>query len=259
MPTVGVRVREQVTCPEAKCRYQQAGENEKCKKCERTLKGVKRKWYVFVAHAGKRKAKCVGNEAAARDVARKIEAKLSLGDLGILEDKPVVPTIEEVGKKWLDYIRSIRRETTAERYQNALDLHILPRFGDRPIDSIKRPEIKDFLVQKVNDGYAKGSVALMKDILSGVFTHAWDAELIESNPVTGIWKRLNIEKDDDAEVGALTPEEANLFLETCEEHYREHFPFFQTAIYTGLRLGELLGAKCRAPDIPSGARRFLCR
>jgi len=86
----------------------------------------------------------------------------------------------------------------------------------RPVDSIKRPEIKDFLVQKVNDGYAKGTVALMKDVLSGIFTHAWEAELIESNPVTGIWKRLNLESDAEGDIEAFTPEEANLFLETCE-------------------------------------------
>ena len=30
---MGVRVREQVTCPQPKCRYQQAGESEQCKKC----------------------------------------------------------------------------------------------------------------------------------------------------------------------------------------------------------------------------------
>jgi len=176
---------------------------------------------------------------------------LSLGDLGILEEKSVVPTVKEVGKKWLDYIRSIRRETTAERYQNAMDLHILPNFGERPINSIKRPEIKDFLLQKVNEGYSRGSVALMKDVLSGVFTHAWDAELIESNPVTGIWKRLKLAKDAEAEVEALTPEEANLFLETCREHYSEYFPFFQTATYTGLRLGELLGVKWGDVDFNS--------
>jgi len=127
---MGVRVREMVTCPQPKCRYQQAGENEECKKCGKSLKGVKRKWYVYTAHGGKRKAKCVGSENAARKVADKVQAKLSLDDFGILDEKPVVPTVEEVGKKWLDYIRSVRRETTVERYENAMDLHVLPRFGE---------------------------------------------------------------------------------------------------------------------------------
>ena len=38
---------------------------------------------------------------------------------------------------------------------------------------------------------------------------------------------------------------------TCEEHYSDYFPFFQTSIHTGLRLGELLGVKWGDVDFKS--------
>ena len=44
------------------------------------------RWYVFVNYEGKRKAKCVGTRAAAEKVKTVLEAKLALGDLGIMSD-----------------------------------------------------------------------------------------------------------------------------------------------------------------------------
>ena len=47
------------------------------------------KWYVFINHQGKRKAKCVGDsKKAALEVKRKLEAKLTLGEFDLLDDKP---------------------------------------------------------------------------------------------------------------------------------------------------------------------------
>jgi len=47
------------------------------------------KWYVFINHHGQRKAKCVGDsKKAAEEVKRKLEAKLTLGEYVIAQDKP---------------------------------------------------------------------------------------------------------------------------------------------------------------------------
>ena len=47
------------------------------------------KWYVFINHQGRRKAKCVGDsKRAAEEVKRKLEAKLTLGDVGLLDAAP---------------------------------------------------------------------------------------------------------------------------------------------------------------------------
>ncbi len=60
------------------------------------------KWYVFINHQGKRKAKCVGDsKKAAEEVKRKIEARLTLGDFDLLDDKPKVPTFQEYAETWL--------------------------------------------------------------------------------------------------------------------------------------------------------------
>jgi predicted nucleotidyltransferase len=45
------------------------------------------KWYVYLNYHGKRKAKCVGvSRQVAEEVRRKLEARLALGDTGVLFD-----------------------------------------------------------------------------------------------------------------------------------------------------------------------------
>ncbi len=45
-------------------------------------------WWIFIDHRGRRKAKKIGRDKkVALGVAKKIEAKLTLGDLGLIEKK----------------------------------------------------------------------------------------------------------------------------------------------------------------------------
>ena len=57
-------------------------------------KGLGTRW-IYIDHQGKRKAKQVGDKKLALEAARKIEAKLTLGDVGITEDKSKVPTFRD--------------------------------------------------------------------------------------------------------------------------------------------------------------------
>ena len=45
------------------------------------------KWWIFIDHNGKRKAKCIGDKRAAGQVAEKIQAKLALGDPPLTEEQ----------------------------------------------------------------------------------------------------------------------------------------------------------------------------
>ena len=60
------------------------------------------KWYVFINHKGKRKAKCVGDsKRAAEEVKRKLEAKLTLGDVGVLDAAPRSVAFADHAEQWL--------------------------------------------------------------------------------------------------------------------------------------------------------------
>jgi hypothetical protein len=51
-------------------------------------------WRIFIGHQGKRRAKKVGDKKLAMDAAKKIQPKLTLGDVGIVQEQPKVPTLE---------------------------------------------------------------------------------------------------------------------------------------------------------------------
>ena len=74
------------------------------------------KWYVFINHQGKRKAKCVGDsKRAAEVVKRKLEAKLILGEFalenekqryqlwGSMQTRGLPPTLHIIAKNPLTY------------------------------------------------------------------------------------------------------------------------------------------------------------
>ena len=63
-------------------------------------------WWVFINHQHRRKAKRIGigkeGKSAANRAAAKIQAKLALGDVGILDDQTpqAIPTFEAVALEW---------------------------------------------------------------------------------------------------------------------------------------------------------------
>lgn len=70
-----------------------------------------------------------------------------------------------------------------------------------------------------------------------------DEEIIATNPVTGIFKHLKLERDRKLSKDPLTYEEVDLFLECCQKHFADYYGFLLCAFRTGMRLGELLALK----------------
>src|SRR5262245_57666376 len=102
------------------------------------------KWYVFINHQGRRKAKCVGDsKRAAEEVKRKLEAKLTLGEFAIDEEKPAVPPLGQYAEQWLGtYAMQNCKESTYTRYAGVVRNHLLPVFGATPLTEITREAIK---------------------------------------------------------------------------------------------------------------------
>jgi integrase len=200
-------------------------------------------WWVFIDHQGNRKAKKIGRDKKlAQEVAKKIAAKLTLGDMGITEDKPIIPLFKDYAELWLHgYIKGLRRHSTFTRYQDILTRYIYPAIGGRLLSEIRRGEIRDLLLKLHRNGLSKPTIALVKDVISGPLAFAVDEELIPVNPTVGITKRLQLGRDKKSAVEPLTGDEVHLFLSTCQTKDPGHYPFFMCAFRTGMRLGELLG------------------
>jgi integrase len=206
------------------------------------LKQIGKSWYAFINHKGIRKCKRIGRDkGTAQEVAKKLEARLALGEFKMEGVKPI---FKEYAEGWLrKEIEPVKRASTTRRYSDLLTKYIYPAIGSIPLDRITRADVKQFLLTKHGEGFSKSSLALMKDVISGPLNSAIDAEIIETNPTRGIIKGLGIKREKKESLDPLNKGEVELFLHACLKHFGEYYPFFLCAFRTGLRLGELLGLR----------------
>ena len=86
-------------------------------------------WYVFVNHDGQRKAKCVGSRTAAEEVKRQLEARLALGDLGFMAERPK-HSFETFSRAWLAHHAKLQlKPSTYRSYEQILRVHICRALG----------------------------------------------------------------------------------------------------------------------------------
>ena len=219
------------------------------------IKGKGHSWWVFITHNGKRRSRKIGSKAAAKRIAVEISEKIARQEFNLEREKPV-PTFKEYSEKWLkDYVAVSCRESTYEEYNGILKNHVLPVFDDKPIDQVRRGDIRDFLLSKIKDDFSKSRVRSFKDVMSGVLGYALDEELIQANPTLGITKRLFPKSKRTKKTlnvnYVLTREELELFHDTCKSLVPEYSVFFTMAAKTGMRLGELLALRWDDVDLNS--------
>lgn len=191
-------------------------------------------WWIFINHHGKRTSRKIGaDKKTALDVAKKIEAKLVLGDFDLAKEEKKVPTFKEYAGQWLEtYVKGVRRLSTFQRYGSLLKRYAYPEIGAIPIDKITRGNVRDLLLKVRNRGLSN-SVSLLRSAVSGVLSHSIDEELITVNPSIGLNKHLHLQRDKQGHLDPLNHEEVGLFLETCLKTYPEHYPFFLSCAPSG--------------------------
>ena len=60
-------------------------------------------YWIFITHRGKRKSKKIGDKRLANEISKKIEAKLVLGDLSIInKNELAIPTLKQYIHGWED-------------------------------------------------------------------------------------------------------------------------------------------------------------
>ena len=148
------------------------------------IKGKGKPWWVFISHNKRRTSKKVGDKQAAEKVASTIRAKLKLDDYDF-EDPKKTPTFKEHADLWFS-LPHPWKESTKANYLFNMNRHVFPVLGSKPIDQIKRRDIKLFFDKLLAEGVSSGTVRLVRAPMTGIMGHALDSELIDHNPMTGI-------------------------------------------------------------------------
>jgi len=208
------------------------------------VKGSKVFW-VFVHHHGQRRSVKVGSKPAAKEVARKIEAKLTLGGAILHDKKPSVPTLEEYYESQFKktYMQATLKPSSCSTYEKCFRLHILPALGRFPLDEIPRPQMEEFVAGLVKKDLAKDTIRLTVGTLGVLYNQAVEHGVVSVNPACKLTKFFRNAPKRHAEIQPLSPQEVPLFLQTALKHSPEQYPIFLALIHTGMRSGELAALK----------------
>ena len=165
-------------------------------------------------------------------------------------------TTNELMTAWLDRCERERvKPRTYSRYKGLIVQHILPELGDTQIDDLGRRQISEFLIAHQADGNLRGGEALsatstnlMLTVLNAAFTYAWDMELLPANPCD----RIRRVPGPPSQVEAFTREEQRRLEEAIAVSEDRRLFGIRLCLYTGLRIGELLGLEWQDVDMEKG-------
>jgi len=197
-------------------------------------------WWIFVSHQGKRKSKKIGKDKRlAQEIAKKIEAKLVLGDVGL--EKPTGPILNEYVNQWLNTEARLKiKRSSRHMYQSALKNHLLPAFGKKRLDEISKADVKQLVYDMFGRGLARNSVLKNIACLSSVLSDAIESEIITENPC----RNIRIPKPESEKPKRIakpfTWAEREHFEAICKKHYPDLYPIVICGFRSGSRIGEML-------------------
>ena len=165
--------------------------------------------------------------------------------------EPTKMPFRDFADHWVEkYARGQVKPGTLEDYLGYFRKHLFPAFGDIQLSNIRVEDIQGFKSKKLNDGYKPQTVKHLLRLLRQILNHAVDWDKLKNNPANKV-KYPSIPK---TEMDCLNAVEVKKFLDAIP---REWYPFFLTAVTTGLRIGELLAMRWENLDWVN--QRYLVR
>lgn len=173
-----------------------------------------------------------------KGIKSKAEANRVYNELVILVEKKINESIIPSWKSLVkDYIKDLSQRDVSQKtvlcYGQCLRAHTFDSWGDRLIDSITAQEVRELIKEKVGNRSQSQQKNLLKYI-RGAFTFAVERGDIPSDPTPKMKFRIG-----DKIKQVLTEEQARILLTQAKIMESEWYPIWATALYTGMRNGEL--------------------
>jgi len=122
---------------------------------------------------------------------------------------------------------------TIENYRFCLDAHTLKLWRTRRIDAITHDEVRKLIKVTLADKSSSHQQSVLK-FVRGVFNYAVEMGALSRAPIP----TLHFRKADKIKK-VLTEPQIKIFLEKAREYDHEWYSIWASAIYTGMRNGEL--------------------
>jgi integrase len=211
-------------------------------------------YWIFINHKGKRKSKKIGkNKRLAREAAKKIEAKLILGDLDISDASPT-PTLKQYVMGWNDenglsygwlysFAEISLKRSTFKSYTGIIKKHLLPAFGTTLLTDISSRDVNAFIYQLFKKQLRSQTIKNIKNCLSAIMRSALQDNYIGINPAKGVKIPKPEHEKPKREPDPFSWKDRQILEDTFEKFCPFYYPLVLCGFRTGLRIGELIGLK----------------
>ncbi len=207
-------------------------------------RGQRRYEFSYTDSTGYRRWKTIdGDLKDAEDQRNELIRRMRRGE----RVAPSKATLAEIANAWLTDQTQIRPRTR-EKYEGAIRVHIIPRIGHVRISNLAEEHLLHLIRDMQAAGYAAWTIRGVLTPLGRILRHAVRHGQLASNPMQ------RLERGERPVVGrrdqrVLERAEIAALLLAATPKYR---PLLATAIFSGLRLGELLGLVWRDIDLEHG-------
>jgi len=212
-------------------------------------KRSKNSWSIVIdvgrdPQTGKRRQQWRTVSGTKKDAERTLRELLHSLEVGSYV-KPSRMTLGQWLQEWCQsYVAIHCSPRTAESYQSEVRRHLIPALGAIPLTQLHPQHLQNYYSQALTSGRAdeRGglsarTVQYHHRILSEALGHAVKMELLARN----VAEAADPPRPEHKSMATLVPEDIPQFLEAAQE--TPYYVLFYTALYTGMRLGELLGSR----------------
>jgi len=159
--------------------------------------------------------------------------------------KPERRTLGAWLEDWINsYVATNCSPRTVDSYRSELRVHIIPALGAIPLTNLRPQHLQGYYARALLQGRANGKGGLSSRtvqyhhrIMSEALSHAVKMGLLGRN----VAEAVDPPRPKRRSMATLIPEDVPRFLEAARD--TPYYLFFYTALYTGMRLGELLGLR----------------
>jgi integrase len=183
---------------------------------------------------------------------RALRARLTDLDRGLGIPAKTGATFRDAAESWFqgrgqeaDWKPSTRRD-----YRSALDRHLLPAFGDEPLEAVTAEAIERW---RTRAGLPRRTAVKLTAILHGILERARRTYKLPSNPVDAV-PRLRLRYNPE-EYDFYSPEEVWALVRAADSE--QDGALYLTAALSGLRLGELLALRVKDVDFTAESIRVM--
>ena len=172
----------------------------------------------------------------AREWLRAFNEKIRLNQAATKEEQSRQDIFENYVRQWIEiekkpYVKKI----TLETYLSECENHLFPRFGERKLQSIRYPELQEFLNEFLQAGKYRLADKI-RNYLQQIFQSALDDELIEKSPAKRLKKIVYQKKNG---VPLTRAEEAEFVRRVLADQRCRCRYALLLILYSGIRRNEL--------------------